>query len=242
MALVLYQFPISHFCEKVRWALDYKGLEYRTKNLLPGLHVKTIKKLAKDSSVPVIEHDGRIVQGAGKIISYLDEQFPDKKLTPVNPGERQAAQEWERYLDVEVGIHLRRYMYQVLLQHPSLVTGFFATGGPFWAKPFLRLVFPQLSKRMRHLMDINKASAAQSKKRMEAALKRIDDTLSKQRYLVGDRFSRADLTAGALLAPLFMPPQYGLRWPEQLPEPLRSEVAALDDQLKKVKEIYQKHR
>ena len=52
MALVLYQFPISHFCEKARWALDYKGLDYTTKNLLPGLHVKTTKKLAARSSVP----------------------------------------------------------------------------------------------------------------------------------------------------------------------------------------------
>jgi glutathione S-transferase len=242
MALKLYQFPLSHFCEKARWALDYKGLEYRTRNLLPGLHVKTIKKLANDSSVPVIDHDGRIVQGAGKIISYLDEQFPQKKLTPVNPGERQAAQEWERYLDMEGGVHLRRYMYHVLLQHPRLVIGFFATGGPFWAKPFLWLVFPTLAKRMRRYMDINESSAAKSKKHVEAALRRVSDTLSKQRYLVGNSFTRADLTAAALLAPLFMPPQYGLRWPEELPEPLRSEVAGWGEQLKRVKEIYDRHR
>ena len=34
----LYQFPLSHFCEKARWALDYKSIAYRPVNLLPGFH------------------------------------------------------------------------------------------------------------------------------------------------------------------------------------------------------------
>ena len=50
----LYQFPISHYCEKIRWALEYKGLEYRKVNLLPGFHIKTTTKLVGKSSVPVL--------------------------------------------------------------------------------------------------------------------------------------------------------------------------------------------
>ena len=45
MAIKLYQFCISHYCEKARWALDYKGINYQTVNLLPGQHVNTIRKL-----------------------------------------------------------------------------------------------------------------------------------------------------------------------------------------------------
>ena len=56
----LYQFPFSHYCEKVRWALDYKGIAYRTVNLLPGSHFKHLAKLAPKSSVPVLR-DGAIV-------------------------------------------------------------------------------------------------------------------------------------------------------------------------------------
>ncbi|VAW80072.1 hypothetical protein MNBD_GAMMA15-1204 [hydrothermal vent metagenome] len=37
--MTLYQFPISHYCEKIRWALDYKGLPYTTINPLPGSHI-----------------------------------------------------------------------------------------------------------------------------------------------------------------------------------------------------------
>ena len=35
---ILYQFPLSHFCEKARWMLDYKELEYVAQNLMPGAH------------------------------------------------------------------------------------------------------------------------------------------------------------------------------------------------------------
>lgn len=242
MSLVLYQFPLSHFCEKVRWALDYKGLDYTVKNLLPGLHVKTTRKLAAGSSVPVLEHDGRFIQGSGKIITYLDEQFPTKKLSPVNSQEAQSALEWERYLDNEVGVPLRRYLYHSLLQHRKLAIGFFATNGPFWAKPFLWLIFPKLVERMRKFMDISEATAAQSKQQLHKALKRLNESLTEKNYLVSNRFSRADLTAAALLAPLFMPPQYGVAWPKRLPEPLQSEVAALEPQLSWARNIYAKHR
>ena len=83
MALKLYQFAISHYCEKIRWALEYKGLNYETVNLLPGQHVKTIRKLTgQASSVPVLEHDGQVVQGSAAILDYLDQAFPEHSLTP----------------------------------------------------------------------------------------------------------------------------------------------------------------
>ncbi len=31
---VLYQFPLSHYCEKARWLLDHKELDYVAHNLI----------------------------------------------------------------------------------------------------------------------------------------------------------------------------------------------------------------
>ena len=95
---------------------------------------------------------------------------------------------------------------------------------------------------MRKLMNINEATAAKSRQTVLMALERMNDALDENQYLVGNRFSRADLTAAALLAPLFTPPQYGLDWPDKMPEPLQSEVNALEPQLVWAKEIYRKHR
>ena len=75
--LTLYQFPNSHYCEKVRWALDYKQLDYRIINLLPGLHVdRTAKKLAGSSSLPILVHDGKALQNSSDILTYLERSVP----------------------------------------------------------------------------------------------------------------------------------------------------------------------
>ena len=79
---LLYQFALSHYCEKARWALDIKGVPYQLINLIPGPHLFTTKKLAKQSSVPILSHQGKIIQDSTNIIDYLDEKFPSKPLNP----------------------------------------------------------------------------------------------------------------------------------------------------------------
>ncbi|MHB8744867.1 MAG: glutathione S-transferase N-terminal domain-containing protein, partial [Sulfuricaulis sp.] len=60
----LLEFPHSHFCEKARWALDYKGIPFEAVAILPGFHRITVRKYARDSSVPVLLTDAGAVQGA----------------------------------------------------------------------------------------------------------------------------------------------------------------------------------
>ncbi|MDB6010395.1 MAG: glutathione S-transferase family protein [Gammaproteobacteria bacterium] len=35
----LYDFRSSHYSEKARWALDFKGIPYAPRRLLPGFHL-----------------------------------------------------------------------------------------------------------------------------------------------------------------------------------------------------------
>ena len=66
---VLYQFPISHYCEKARWALDYKNIDYDLVNLVPGPHRSVLNKLgATHSFTPVLLAQNKIVQGSESII------------------------------------------------------------------------------------------------------------------------------------------------------------------------------
>lgn len=51
--IVLHQFAFSHFNEKARWALQYKGVDYKRESYLPSLHMPQIKKLSGQSYTPV---------------------------------------------------------------------------------------------------------------------------------------------------------------------------------------------
>lgn len=242
MAIVLHQFPISHYCEKVRWALDYKGLEYRLKNHLPGLHFKKMKAVVPLSSVPVLEHDGHYVQGSATIISYLDAQFPARSLTPQAAQAREEALRWETFCDDNVGPHVRRYCYHTLLDYPDLVIPFFAQGGPFWGKAFLRVIFPKLQGVMRKAMQIREPQVSESRATLEQAIQTLSQAYAERPYLAGEQFSRADLAAASLLAPLFMPQQYGLKWPPTMPEPLQSWVASQEESFLPYRRFYQQKR
>jgi glutathione S-transferase len=47
-----------------------------------------------------------------------------------------------------------------------------------------------------------------------------------RRYLLGDRFTAADLTFACMAAPILLPPEYGilLPTPEEAPEPARADI------------------
>ena len=242
MSMVLYQFPISHYCEKVRWALDYKGLDWRAENLLPGLHVRRTRQLAKRSSVPVLCEGDQCVQGSAAIISWLDEHYPEKPLTPEDPLLREEALAWESRLDAELGVHVRRFAYHTLLDHPQVVRPFFTHEGRWWWRPFLWASFPKLARLMRKLMGIDVAGAAESQASIEKVLDELAAHYGQHPYLVGNRFSRADLAAASLLAPMLMPPEYGLPWPARMPDPLQQWV---DDNIQRmdwVRRLYREHR
>ena len=238
----LYQFPISHFCEKARWALDHKGLDYELKNLLPGLHSRTTTKLARHSSVPILVEDHHVIQGAAEIITYLDEQYPDKPLTPKDDSTRQQALEWERYLDKEIGIHLRRCAYHILLNYPTVVIGFFTQDGPWYGKLLLKAMFPKLKAAMHERMKINDETAKVSREHLANAIDRLQQHLGENRFIVDGRFTRADLSAAALLAPLRMPDKYGLNWPAQIPEEFQALVKEFECKTAWVDDLYRDYR
>jgi len=238
----LYQFPISHYCEKARWALDYKNIPYKTKNLLPGPHVKQIMSIAKRSEVPVLKYENDIIQHSDKIIDYLDNKFPDNSLTPADEKTRINALEWEAFVDKEVGVNLRTFFYHTLLEHPEILIPIFTYKGPWYGKILMKFFFPTLRIKMIKLMRINDETAAQAKIKLKLAIDKINKHLSEHKYLAGNEFSRADLAAASLLAPLVQPDKYGLPWPSPLPAALEDTLNEWTTELDWVRHMYAEYR
>ncbi len=240
--LTLYQFPISHFCEKARWALDYKDIEHQKVTLLPGLHVGKMKKLAGRSSVPVLKHGDSIIHGSSEIIDHLDLKFDWNRLTPIDEDQKRKAREWEEFADKNLGPQVRLVVYHIMLDYPDLLIPFFTQDGPWYGAFLMKKMFPKLRDKMRNLMKINEQTAAKSNEQLVKVVDDLANHYANHEFMIGNEFSRADLTAAALLAPIVMPDKYGVAWPVEIPQRMQEFISQFDGKLDWVNRLYDSYR
>ena len=206
---VLWQLQVSHYVEKVRWALDYKRIPHIRRSLLPGLHAVTTKRVSGDTSTaPVLTLDGRSIGDSTRIIAAIEERWPQPPLYPEDEAQRRRALELEEFFDEELGPHIRRAFYHELLSRPELVVPLFTQGRRRAPRALLRAGFPVLRVAMRRRFEISTESAAHSRAKMVAAMNRLEREISSSGYLVGDSFTVADLTAAALFYGVARPPEF----------------------------------
>jgi glutathione S-transferase len=201
----LYDFTFSHYSEKARWALDFKGVPYTSRHLLPGFHLRTTRKLAPHSSVPILKADDVVIQDSTEIINFLERKFPEPSLTPSDPQDARDALEWEEYLDEEIGVTLRLWFYHYALPDRARALRFLCSDAPWLQRSLFAFAFSGIRPRMAKVMNINAETAREAEQRFLLAFDRLDQALDRGPYLVGSRFTRADLSACALLWPLCRP-------------------------------------
>jgi len=204
----LITFAASHFCEKARWALDWHGISYQEVGWPPGLHQILAKQRGlKEPKVPIVFDGEEAVQGSGAIIDWAErkDKNPDRTLTPA--ADRAEASEIENRVGEVIGVHVRRLAFAELLPaHPHVVkSGLFhsATG---WRRLAGSMMWPVTRRLMPRLFNLVPGAAEDSRARLEGEFDWLEGKLADGRtYLVGDRFSRADLTVASLLAQFARP-------------------------------------
>lgn len=205
---VLWQLQISHYNEKVRWALDYKRIPHTRRSTLPGVHILIARRLAGIDTTPVMTIDGEAIGDSTAILAAIEGRWPEPPLYPANAMQRDRALRLEDYFDEELGPHIRRALYWELLPRPDLVVPLFTNGQTPAAKAVLRGGFPALRRATRRHMDICEEQSAVSRQKALDALDVLERELGDGDYLVGDGFTVADLTAASLFYPLAQPPEY----------------------------------
>jgi glutathione S-transferase len=198
----LYQFPLSHYCEKARWLLDHKELDFVAKNLFPGLHRPLTRWKTSKDTLPMLK-DGKVwIADSTEIALYLDGQYPEYPLISRDPALRSATIEIDRLAD-QLGIHVRRWMYLYLIDEPHTMTVMFGETG--LASRLRPLLTPVVKKGVRQLYGIWPEKAARSKVKLDDLINQIEARLIKNggRYLVGNQLGLADIAVCSLAAPLF---------------------------------------
>jgi glutathione S-transferase len=244
---VLWQLQISHYNEKVRWALDYKRIPHTRRSLLPGVHMLIARRLAGIDTTPVVTIEGNSIGDSSAILAALEERWPEPPLMPENALQRRRALRLEEFFDEELGPHIRRALYWELLMRPDLVLPLFTNGQNVAARTLIRGSFPVLKVGMRRTMNIHEDPAAESRDKVVEALDLLEKELDGRDYLVGNSFSIADLTAASLFYPLAGPPPeypYPTIAAESVSEAAREFMDSLTDRpgADWVAEMYRRHR
>lgn len=94
--MVLYGYNVSPYTQKVRAILKHKGLSFEERMVHP-LRRGVLRKLTGQVAVPVLEDRGQAISDSSRIVRYLDETYPDRRVIPTDPmwrGRALLAEDW----------------------------------------------------------------------------------------------------------------------------------------------------
>lgn len=229
---VLVTIPISHFCEKARWALDRARVDYEERAHLQILHWAAVKRAGADGkTVPVLVCGDTVLSESADILAFADERAPEAlRIYPDDPQARAEIRALEQDFDDRLGPEGRRWMYEHMRGQRALVKRYAPTGVPAWQRLGLPVAYATVAKIIDRYLGVNAESAAHGLGEVRATFDEVAERLADGRpYLAGDRFSAADLTFAALTAAVLMPPEYGvpLPQPDELPPAMGAVVREL---------------
>ena len=244
----LWHIGISHYSEKVRWALDHKRVPHKRRAVsIPGLHIPASMLLTRGAShtFPVLELDGRAIGDSSEIIAALEDRHPERPLYPTDPEQRRRALELEHFFDEELGPHIRLLAFHELSRDPERFEAVIArtTPGPVARLGSGAVTYARTYAGLRFgVRDEEAAEIARGK--IVAALDRLEAELGPGEYLVGDAFGVADLSAAALFFPLVLPEEGPVPTDEPPPAGMESFRAPLQERpgYRWVEEIFSRHR
>jgi glutathione S-transferase len=170
----LYQLTLSPYCRKVRVVLREKGLEFAMETEKVWERREQFMAMNSAGTVPVlVDEDGAVICDSGVICEYLDEQHPEPGLIGVGPHERAEVRRLVAWFDQKFAREVTDSLYK-----EKMLKRFFGQGEP------------------------NSQAIRAGSANVHYHLDYIGWLTERRRYLAGDRFSLADITAAAHLSTL----------------------------------------
>ncbi len=226
--LRLITIPISHYCEKARWALERAGLRYREERHVQVIHRFASRRAGGAGTVPVLVTGEGAVGDSADIIAWVDRRAPAaQRLRAEGEADARAEAELCRRFDEQLGPAGRRLIYVRMFAAPrELLLDFNDQGVPAWEDRMLRVSLPVMKLLMARLLGIRPGVEVGDEARVWREFDHVAGLLRDGRpYLLGERFGAADLTFAALSAPVLLPSSYGVPLPQ--PPQLDAATASL---------------
>jgi glutathione S-transferase len=242
---LLWHFPISHYNEKARWALDYKGIPHR-REVLSASYLPRAWWATGAGHLPILHLEDGAVGDSTAIIAALETRCPDPRLYPEDPALLERALALEDFFDEEIGHPVRTVLVGPLMTEggAARTAEVMMRGMAPGVQRAFRVMHPIFSRFYFQRHGIHDESRSVAPDIVRSGFDRVLKEKGSSDYLVGDAFSVADLTAAALLAPLVGPE--GTIWATL--GDLPGDVARFADEIDRheastwVREMYRRHR
>lgn len=193
--LILYHHGSSACAAKVRFALAEKGLEWESRyiDIMRGEQFAAdYITLNPKAVVPTLVDGDAVITESTVICEYLDEKFPEPPLLPSDPLSRARVRLWTKAVDEELHPACSAVTYIVSHRHTILRNGagsyeeFLAAGGTEGRAA--------RERKWQWVQQGIKAPGAQAQIEVYLGyLNKMEHDLKGRDWLVGDRFSMADV-------------------------------------------------
>jgi glutathione S-transferase len=222
--LTLLELYPSPYSERVRWALEAAGLAYERRDYAPIAGEAELLRSTGQRTVPVLFADDEVIGDSNAALDRLAHRRPDAALLPEAPRARAQVRAWE------------------LTATESLVPA----GRLIMIGRYRELGIQPLADHFTAKYAWSEGAAGQAEALLRSVLPEIAAAVEAAPYLVGDCFTRADLTLACMLVSILGAPaddlfalDAGLRGMFGIPlgeDPRLAPLRAWRD------EIYRRHR
>lgn len=121
----LYSIPGSHPAMAASRMLEYKGIPYKRVDLIPVVSRGVLKAMRFPGvTIPSLRLDGRRITGSREISRELNQARPEPPLFPVDPEQKEAVEEAERWGERELSDAVRRILWNALRRDRSSLAGY----------------------------------------------------------------------------------------------------------------------
>ena len=168
--MIIYGSVVSPFVRKLLGYLGEKGLDFELKGVGIGDPDPGFRAASPLGKMPAMDDDGFLLAASSAIIHYLEARHPEPALIPADPQQRGQVIWWDEFGD----------------------TVFAACSGKMF---FNRIVSPKFLGREGDLAAAAQAEAEELPKLLDY----LESAIPASGYLVGDRFTLADLAVASPL-------------------------------------------
>jgi glutathione S-transferase len=181
--VVLHQWDMSPYCNKVRRMLRHKGVDYSVVNY-NGLMAARASKLSSVGKLPVLDWDGERIQDSSKIALFLDRKIVAKPLYPLERRALADARMWEDWAGQSL------YFYEIYFRMLDAVPreralDLICEGRPRWERSVLSFVFKRRYPKKLKAQGLATYPKAEVERMFFEKLEDLDALLEGREFLVG---------------------------------------------------------